>query len=252
MKKNRIILFYLLIILNITVFCEDYLNILDNEIEFRNNLELSIRKFFEENDRDKICLDIPDLKSYQIITGYIPEIRVRAENIFIDDLRTDLIYMELYNIRLDLDKLMNEKSFEPGPDMKVRFHAEISEENINDLLERKKKKIKVTNPKAVLKNGHIYLYGNVKAAFISSNIKAKGNFYLEDEKKINFYAEYISLERVKMPKFLLVKIVNTINPVIDLERNRFDIRLNRISIKDKLFVISSFKEHDIEKIKNEK
>ncbi|MCK9224783.1 MAG: hypothetical protein M0R46_03335 [Candidatus Muirbacterium halophilum] len=250
MKKSKLNIFLIIFIFtSFFTMAESEFSILDNKEVFMKNLKTGIKAFFNEKDRDKVFLNIPELKSYNYLTGYIPFIEVKAENVFVDDLRTDFVYMYLYNIKLDKDKLIKKNEFIPGEDMRIRFHAEISQKNLNELLESKNKKIKVNNPKAILKPNNIYLYGNVKAVFLSSNIKIKGSFYVEDEKKINFQAEYIALERVKMPKFLLSKFVSSMNPVIDLERNRFDIRVSRIEILNEKFIISSFDKDEVESFK---
>ena len=207
---------------------------------FIEDIELSVRKILKLSDTHEVKFAFPELSTYNLISGYIPKIRISTSNVRLNDLWTDKVYFEFSNVKLDTKILEEEKRLKADPRMKIRLYAEISEQAINNLLYKKRKKIKVKDPKAVFEDGNLLLYGHVKAMFVSSYIKAKGHFYIEDEKRINFYSDYIKLNKIKLPKFLLVKIINTINPVLDMSELDFDISLKHIILKDNKAIITSF------------
>jgi|GEM_PF-5310835 len=237
MKKDKLLLFLLMILFS--TFPVNSLKVPD-ERSFKEDIEKSVRKILRLSDTHEVEFSFPELNTYNLVSGYIPKIRISTSDVKLNDLWTDKIYFEFSNVKLDTEILQTEKRLKADPRMKICLYAQISEEAINDLLYKKRKKIKVKDPKASFKNGYLILRGHVRTMFLSSYIEARGNFYIEDEKKINFHSDYIGLNKIKVPKFLLVRIINTINPVLDMNELDFDIILKDIILKDKKMIITSF------------
>jgi hypothetical protein len=140
-----------------------------------------------------------------------------------------------------VDELFENENLVVDKHMIVRIYAEISQKNLNELLKKKEKKIKVKDPFIFIKDGVIYLKGYVTASFLRAKIKSRGKFYIsEDGKEINFYSDYIALSGIKLPQFLLVKVIKKMNPVLDLKSFAFDITLKKIIMQNGKMIISSF------------
>jgi len=237
MKSKKIIV---LTIFLICFFINTYSLMVLDEDDFKKDVEIAVKKILRLSDTHEVRFCFPEISTYNIVSGYIPFIKMSTGSFRLNDLWTDKVYFEFYNVKLDTEILHNEKRLVADPRMKIRLYAEISEKAINNLLYKKRKKIKVKDPEALLRDGFIILKGHVKAMFVSSYIRAKGYFYIENGKQINFASNYIALNKIKLPKFLLVRIINTINPVLDMNELDFDIKLRDIILKDRKVVITSF------------
>ncbi|MFA5478548.1 MAG: LmeA family phospholipid-binding protein [Candidatus Muiribacteriota bacterium] len=210
------------------------------EEEFKEKLSTILIQRFFNGEKERVRIEYPELRVYNLITGYLPSIKIYAEDIVLDELYTKYFHIELKNIKLDVENLFTNDKLIVADGMKAKLFAEIEESALNDLMKRKTDKIKVGNPRVRITDDSIFLSGHVKAMFVSSHVEARGRFYIENGNKIHFSSDYIMVAGVKLPQFLLIRVINTINPVLDFDNLGFDIVLNEIITNNGEFIITSF------------
>ncbi|MGM0606932.1 MAG: hypothetical protein ACQESP_00805 [Candidatus Muiribacteriota bacterium] len=238
MKKFIVVIFINFIFINLA-FSSIFAYSSDPE-EFKSLISNVIAEKYFEGEFEKIDFIFPEIGYYNLVTGYLPYIKIVSEKILLDDLLTDFLYLELSNIKLDLDALYNKNKLKPNSEMQARIYVEISEKELNNLLKKKQDKIKVGNPDVKIRKDKIILSGNVRAMFMSSSVESRGRFEIKDKRYVYFKTDYIKVSRIRLPRFMLNNIIKTINPVLDIGEFGFDIEVDNITMYPQKGVISSF------------
>ncbi len=138
-------------------------------------------------------------------------------------------------VKFDLSQLILEKKLVVKSIKSVKFNFRLKEDDINSYLVAEQKRINLRNPKIELKNGAMIFSAKVRNRFFSARVRTEGNFEVRpDGRSVDFKANRVRLNSLKIPGFVTGQIVNRINPILKLDKfplmGLIPVKLNKIEI----------------------
>lgn len=122
----------------------------------------------------------------------------------------------------------------------VKMSIEITENALNSFVKEKvKNKDALSDPKVELTEGEFSLSGRSKWWIVKSSFRVAGHFEVSDENLVLFVPHKLKLSGMSAPGFLRRKLMDKLNPVLDMSRFPFEIKLKTISIGENSMVISN-------------
>lgn len=122
----------------------------------------------------------------------------------------------------------------------VRMAMEISENAFNSFVwEKVKNRDIISEPKVELSDGEFCLSGRSKWWIIRSSFRLAGHFEVSEENLVLFVPHKLKLSGMSAPGFLRKKLMEKINPVLDMGKFPFEIKLKTISIGENMMIISN-------------
>lgn len=193
---------------------------------------------------ESMVIDVDYSKLSYLIAGRFPRIDIKIKKCDVDGLIIERADFQFRNVIIDMETLWNEHKIVAAEGGRAYLNAEILQKDLNDFLLMKSDKTGVINPRIELLDGKLSLSGRFKTTFfgmpLSVNVSSRGKFVIkEDAKSIHFIPDNVRVNRASLPGFVRNRVVNTINPVLDLKEQPLDIILSGIEIKKGRLLILS-------------
>ncbi len=138
-------------------------------------------------------------------------------------------------VKFDISQLMLDSKLAIESIDSVKFNFRLREDDINNYLVAEQKRINLRNPKIELRNGAMVFSAKVRNRFFSARVRTEGKFKVRpDGRSVDFKANRVKLNSIKIPGFVTGQIVNRINPVLKLDKfplmDLIPVKLNKIQI----------------------
>lgn len=139
------------------------------------------------------------------------------------------------DVKFNLAKLMLEKKLIVESIGSTKFNFRLREEDINKYLVAEQKRINLRNPEIDLNGGIMTFSANVRNRFFSARVRTEGQFEVRpDGRSVDFKADKVRLNSLKIPAFVTGQVVNRINPVLKLDKfplmELIPVKLDKIDI----------------------
>jgi hypothetical protein len=216
-------------------------------LSFRQQL-LSDPKLVEKKVRSRLneLLNAPEELNVKFSKAEGPDkswfdtIEIKVRNSVFDDLNIAKARFFFRDAKVEVISLFRGEKMKIEPGYRADLRIEITEADLNKFVKVKSEKIKVSNPLIKFKDGAIELTGSTKYMFAKIEFKGIGSFRIEKGNVIHFIPRKLTVNKLKMPGYVLKSIIKKINPILDMNRFPFKTVLRSIDVKDgKLVIISS-------------
>jgi hypothetical protein len=146
---------------------------------------------------------------------------------------------EFQDLALDMDKLVNAKTLVPLNARKASLNVQIRERDVNRFLQLKTASSNVRNAIVQFEPDRISISGYCKWWFIDSRFEVDGTFTISKKRFIEFSSRSIRLSELKMPKFIVRRVMDRLNPILDISALPFPVLLNTIRVSHDNLYLSS-------------
>jgi|GEM_PF-6639954 len=170
---------------------------------------------------------------------FCPTIDVSIKNAIFDELKVETASIILKNISFDLMRLFNDGKLRVISQDKVFVNINIAEEDLNQYLIKKSEKIKVRKPFVNFEKERLNMGGTFKYGLFVISFTASGVFKIIDNSKIHFDIKRMTVNSMKMPRNFVRKVLDKINPIMDLDKFPFKLIMKSIIIKNHYLTFSS-------------
>ena len=155
-----------------------------------------------------------------MLKGKIGRIEIEGEEVQVDpNLVVQHLYVDMREVRCDVDtralKTVGSTTIE----------AVIAEDAVNRYIERTRQDLNLT---VTLEPGKILVKFVPTVAGVGVPISVSGTLAVAGEDKVNFAADSASLGRMPVPAYVVNKVLNRMNPVLDMSQMRFPVILREI------------------------
>jgi len=194
----------------------------------------------ELDSAEGITIEITANSLSHSLGGRFSRITITVTNAVIEGMCVREAFFDFKEPVVDLKILWSEEKLRLQSSGEIGMNLVVYEDDINTFLREKAAKLKVQKPEISLRKGNIYLKGSARWWIIQSSFWAKGTFFIQDGKKIFFNPKKLEISKVKMPSIVIKKLVQKINPVLDLSKLPFDVILKTIKLENSKMTITSF------------
>lgn len=156
-----------------------------------------------------------------------------------DGLRIDTASIVFINPDIDILRLFRDSRLKLISQNEIRARISVLEGDLNRYLAVKSEKIKVKRPYARFENDLLVIGGTFRYGILVISFSAAGRFRIEEGTKVLFDIRSLSVNSMKMNRAFLRKVVEKINPLIDLEKFPFKLVLKSIGINDGRLVFAT-------------
>lgn len=148
-------------------------------------------------------------------SGRFQAIVFAADSIQDDGVTVAPIYVKSFDVTLDMDKLFSKEKdrIRTKRRKKTVIRAEISEKDINKLLEMKE--MPVENPHIDFGRNKLTFTGKYTAVF-GHNLKMEAKLEVKDKRKINLVPTRVSVNGIPLPSGPVRTLLSKVNPLLDL------------------------------------
>lgn len=115
------------------------------------------------------------------------------------------------------------------------FEAQVSEESVNRYIEASRTDTK--GLKVALENASVTVTAYPSFLGIDTEFKVVGRPVVAGGGKVNFVADRAALVKIPVPAFIVNKVLERVNPVLDLSEMRFPVVLTSLTVKKGFVVI---------------
>lgn len=165
--------------------------------------------------------------------------RVVSTRATFDGLTIDHGELQFTNLSVNRDALLRDKRLVVDTSSEILLDMKISEKSLNEYVEFKRSKTKVDAPQVRLEQGLMYLSGSFHWKIGRISFQAVGRFDVRGD-EIHFLPRDFKVNRMNLPPYVMRKTLKMINPVLDLKKFPFRIRVKNIFIDGGNLVITSF------------
>ena len=246
MNRKKIFLIVICLIISFVVYSDDRLSITMDE--FKKSVDDYITKNFQIKDDETLKIIYGDLGLFNLVSGYIPQMFIFGEKLNIDGVDSEFFFLEITSLRFDMQYYTKNKELKFIDGAKFNLYAQFTEKNINNMIKDKKNRSNLKDPYIKFEKDFVFVKGYYKSRFFSSSLSTKATFVLKDEKTVYIDADFLKVGFFKLPGFVVRSVEKNVNPILDLNKMPFDLRLKEIKINDQRLVISSFEGYNKEKI----
>lgn len=194
----------------------------------------------ELDSAEGITIEITATNLSHSLGGRFSRIIITVNNAVIEGMCVREAFFDFNEPAIDLAMLWNEEKLRLHSSGEIGMNLVVYEDDINIFLKEKAAKLKVNKPEISLRPGTIFLKGSARWWIIQSSFWAKGTFFIQDGKKIFFNPKKLEISKVKMPSMVIKKLVQRINPVLDLSKLPFDVILKTIKLENSKMIITSY------------
>lgn len=209
-------------------------------------LEEKLRRAISKvaKDPDSLTIDVDYSNNVQLMGGKFSKIIIKMKRPTINDLKIEKATFVFQDITLDMGALWNNYQLLPKSGGSAALAGLIKEEDINEFLVEKTDKTGVSNPNIKFEKGKLNLSGKIKTGFfgmpVTINVNSAGKFILRDNgQRIDYVTNSVKVNRAPLPAFIRNKVIQTINPVLDLSILPFEAYLDKIEIVDGCLILVS-------------
>ncbi|MHB1001764.1 MAG: LmeA family phospholipid-binding protein [Armatimonadota bacterium] len=208
-----------------------------------------IRPKVEKGIRNALPDYIGPAKSYKVkangseasmIGGKIDNLHIEGEDVQIDrNLTVDQMIIDMESVRF------HTSTREVKSVKNTVFKVMLSEDTINRYIENNRKDD--SNLRIKFNGGKVVASITSSLLGISLPVSVEGKPSIKDGALINFSADSVSVAHLPFPSFIINKILNGINPILDMSTMKFPIKLQDIIIENNYAVINGnaqFKNND--------
>ncbi|MDH7481533.1 MAG: DUF2993 domain-containing protein [Armatimonadota bacterium] len=199
-----------------------------------------IRSKIAEGIEDSLPQYIGPAKKYsvKVLGPSEPMLRGKFEHLHIEGLEVQISEnLMVDRLIVDMDKV------EADPETRqIRsvaatvFTAEVAEKSINDYICAARPDIKGLT--LDLQEGKLTVTARPSVLGIGVEFKVTGKPVIAGKDKINFVADSASLARLPIPALVVNKVLDRMNPVLDLGEMQFPVALTSIAIKNDAVIIN--------------
>lgn len=146
-------------------------------------------------------------------SGRFEAIVFSADSIYHNGVTVAPIYVKSFDVTLDMHQLFSKNNIRTKHRKKTVIKAQISEKDINTLLEMKD--MPVENPRIDFSKDKLTLTGKYQAIF-GHNLQMEAKLVVEKKRKINLVPTRVTVNGIPLPAGPVRTLLSKVNPLLDL------------------------------------
>lgn len=158
-----------------------------------------------------------------MLSGKIGRIEIEGEEVQVDpNLVVRRLYVDMREVRCDVDT----RALKTVGSTTIQ--ALIAEDAVNRYIERTREDLNLT---VALEPGKILVKFVPSVAGVGVPISVAGTVAVAGTDKVNFVADSAALGRIPVPAYVVNKVLDRMNPVLDMSQMRFPVILKEIVLR---------------------
>ena len=209
--------------------------------EQEDSLKRHVRQAMEHyvDDPDKVVVQAVPYDKTKMLAGHYKEIRIEMVDAIVKDLLVEKAIIHLFDPIVDYEALLSKHKFRFKSPGRAEVLLVVHEEAVNELFQKKRKKLKLRNSHINFVGGRIRFSGSIRTFLGNQRIHVAGVLTPKKGKEVHFHPRSLNVGLLPIPRFILRTVAKRVNPIVSFDEFAFNLSLGAIETTNDRIYISS-------------
>lgn len=210
-------------------------------------VEETLFSYLDRPENMKLSI-VPETDA-KLLAGGFKELTFSFENSVVKDLKIRRAFVHVTDCVVDFEQMLVHEKFRFKEQGKVDLLLTVTEEDLNDVMRRKTSSRKVRNGRLDFRPGQVRFTGGIKLLFFNNQVRVAGRISVRNGNELYFSPQWMNLDFLPIPPFVLRAVSRRMNPVATLEKLKFSADLTIIeTTRDSMYVATESMRSEVERL----